>query len=100
MADAKLTSLNGIVVTLDGTGYLQTKQWTTFTSGTITVSGGNPNFSGLQNGGNFSGSTLKNGVNSSSTPVYTPPASTADTWTGSAGDNLFQTTGNWSQYTR
>jgi len=90
--DGNLTALNKVNVTLDGTGSIATGQWTTFTNGTITVSGGNPSFSGLQNGGNFAGSTL----NGSASPNFTPTQPPTDTWTGSAGDNSFQTSGNWS----
>ncbi len=39
--DGKLTSLNGVHLDLDGTGTLATDQWTTFTNGVVTITGGN-----------------------------------------------------------
>jgi RHS repeat-associated protein len=45
--DPKLTSLNGVLVTLDGTGTISTDQWASLTNGSLTVTGGIPNLGGL-----------------------------------------------------
>ncbi len=45
--DGSLTSLSGVTVLLDGTGTLAINQWSSFTSGTLTITGGTYSFGGL-----------------------------------------------------
>src|SRR5208337_802052 len=45
--DVDLTSLNGVNVTLDGTGTLATNQWATLTGSNLTITGGSYTFPGL-----------------------------------------------------
>ena len=47
MLDAKLTNLANVAVTLDGTGTIAIDQWTSLTSGSMTVTGGWYTFPGL-----------------------------------------------------
>ena len=44
IVDPKLTTLNNVSVTLDGTGTLSTDPWTTLTSSTLTVTAGSYSF--------------------------------------------------------
>ncbi len=61
--DGSLTSLNAVVVNLDGTGTIQTSQWVSLTNGTLSVSGDyssttSPPFASLSN---IDGSTISVG---------------------------------------
>ena len=52
--DASLVTLNGVDVTLDGTGTLATDQWATLIGGSITVTHGTYSLPGLTNVNNSS----------------------------------------------
>src|SRR5204862_511195 len=52
---ASLTSLSDVVVTIDGSGTLDTAQIVSLTGATLDVSGGNPSFAALSN---INGSTV------------------------------------------
>ena len=49
MLDASLASLSDTNVTLDGTGTITTAQITSYTGGTLTLSGGTASFTNLTN---------------------------------------------------
>ncbi len=85
LLDSNVTTLNGIVVTLDGTDTRVANSWTTFTNGSLSVTGGSYNLSKLTNV-NGSGLYVSNG-GSLALPYLTSYTST------SGGYNTFQADG-------
>jgi len=72
--DGDLASLNGVAVTLDGTGTIQTSQWQSLTNGSLTINGGDyssttsPPFASLSN---IDGSNISVGEGSLALPAVT-----------------------------
>ncbi len=81
VTDTALTTLNEANLTLDGTGTLSTGQIATFTTATLTLSGGTATFSGLTNA-NASSFLVSGGavLTLSDLSTYAGPVNATATW--------------------